>query len=267
MKSKRNASIVGLAIIAIIIVVVLVLVAKHRAEAPASSSVQSATSTATAAGNLVSIAPTDVSIAATTPLDTVTGSYPQFTQTDVAFNKKIADGITGDAADFTKNASADYQAHLATGGDEFQKEFASGNYYTFDVSYDVVQSNADYVSLIVREEGFTGGAHPFHNLFTFNYDVKNQKEVTLASLFPNDPNYLTTVSSESRAALTTKLTAAAEETTLDDNTKSMMMDGTDPTTPDNFDAFTFTGSTITVYFGEYQVAPYVYGEQSISLER
>ncbi len=223
--------------------------------------------------NAVGIAPTMVSIAEPSSIYAITGSYPQFTQADVDFNKKIADGINADVASFTTDASADYKAHLETGGNDFQKEFAKGEYYDFSVTTDVVQSNANFISVIIREEGFTGGAHGFHNLLTFNYDVKNQKEIDLSYFYPNDPNYLAEVSTAARTQLATKLAAAAEETTLDDNTESMMEQGTDPSDPDNFSMFTFTGNPstgsgqVTVYFGEYQVAPYVYGEQNVVIER
>ena len=268
MKTKHRVSIAGLVILAIIIVAVLVLVAKHRAEAPVTTAGSSAASATTAVpASLVSVPATDVSVVHDSYLASVSGSYPQFSQAGADFNKKISDAVNGDVAEFTKDASADYQAHLAMDGDSFKKQFANGGYYYLDIKYSVVQSNANYVSVIIREEGFTGGAHPYHNLFTFNYDVKNQREMALAALFPNDPNYLKTVSDDARISLTSTLATAADESSLDDNMKGMLDDGTDPATPDNFNAFTFTDGSITVYFGEYQVAPYVYGEQQVTIGR
>jgi hypothetical protein len=38
--------------------------------------------------------------------------------------------------------------------------------------------------------------------------------------------------------------------------------GTAPTL-ENYQVFTFTNDMLTIYFGEYQVAPYVYGPQKV----
>jgi hypothetical protein len=213
--------------------------------------------------SLVTVSPEIVPVNHDSYLSSVSGSYPQFNQADSSFNKKIADTVNKDITDFTSSASADYQTHMATGGDAFQKEFASGGYYFFNVNTTINQSNEKYISIVIREEGYTGGAHPFHTVATYNYDVKKHHEISLSDLFPMDSNYLKTVSSYARTDLTKQLTAASGEKKLDANMKSMLDDGTDSTKAENFQIFTFTDSAITLYFGEYQVAPYVFGEQSV----
>lgn len=218
----------------------------------------------------VSIAPTLVSVAHDSYLSSVSGSYPQFSQADSAFNKKIADAVAKDIAGFSADADADYRARLETGGDEFSKDFAKGGYYGLSVTADVVQSNSHFISLIIREEGFTGGAHGFHRLTTYNYDVQSRREINLSHFYPDDPDFLRKVSESARAGLAEKLAKDGGEASLDAAAMSMMKEGTDPANPDNFRNFTFTVEAmdeITVYFPEYQVAPYVYGEQSVRLER
>lgn len=218
----------------------------------------------------VSIAPSSVSVAHDSYLSSVSGSYPQFSQADSTFNGKIADAVAKDVAGFSADADADYRARLETGGDGFRKDFAKGGYYGLSVTSEVVQSNSHFISLIIREEGFTGGAHGFHRLTTYNYDVQNRREITLSHFYPNDPDYLRKVSESARAGLAEKLAKDGGEASLDAAARSVMDEGTDPADPENFKNFTFYTEAVdevTVYFPEYQVAPYVYGEQTIRLER
>jgi hypothetical protein len=52
----------------------------------------------------------------------------------------------------------------------------------------------------------------------------------------------------------------------DINLAQMIYSGTEPMI-ENFDVFTFTPENVTLYFDEYQVAPYVYGRQEIVIPR
>lgn len=196
----------------------------------------------------------------------ISGSYPKFSQADESFNKKISDTVMADISVFKENANDNYQARLQTGGDEFQKQFADSGQFTYQVTTEVVQSSNQYVSVLIRAGGFSGGAHGYENIFTFNYDVKNKKEITLADLFVGDKNYLKTISDIARKQLTEKLTKASEQSVLDENMTSMMLGGTDPAKPDNFKLFTIKNDVVTIYFSQYQVAPYVYGDQTIEMQ-
>ncbi len=197
----------------------------------------------------------------------ISGSYPKFSQADESFNKKISDTVMADISVFKENANDNYQARLQTGGDEFQKQFADSGQFTYQVTTEVIQSNNQYVSVLIRAGGFSGGAHGYENIFTFNYDVKNKKEITLADLFSNDKNYLKTISGVAQKQLVTKLTTASEQTVLDENMMSMLRDGTDPSKPENFLLFTISDDrVVTIYFSQYQVAPYVYGEQAVEIK-
>lgn len=214
---------------------------------------------------LVTKEPQMVSVAEDAYLFGIGGSYPQFAQADASFNKKIADTITAGVTDFKTSVNADYQARLATGGDAFQKEFAEGGMYAYEVITDVVQSNDSYISTVIHVEGYSGGAHGFHGVMTFNYDVKNKRELHIT-----DFGTLEDFSEFARNELKEKF---LKDGNYDANVESMMRSGTDPKNPENFQNFTFItvgdvedGSaedTVTLYFGEYQVAPYVYGEQMV----
>jgi hypothetical protein len=123
---------------------------------------------------------------------------------------------------------------------------------------DIVQSNDNYISVLVRQEGYAGGAHGYRVVTSFNYDVKNHKEFTLTDFMT-----LEKASEASRADLKPKF----EQEGNDEIFTTFTIDGTDPKKPENFSVFTFLNNSVTIYFGEYQVAPYAVGEQKVTLPR
>ena len=135
MKNKTLEAVIIVVVVAAVIVVLFI----WKKERVGSLSGNGATSTTHQTGALITKQATMVSVDRSEYLYSVSGLYPQFSQASSAFNKKIADAVTGDISDFVTNASDNYKARLDTGGDEFQKQFAEGNFYQFQVKTDVVQ--------------------------------------------------------------------------------------------------------------------------------
>jgi hypothetical protein len=184
----------------------------------------------------------------------VTGAYPQFAQVDAAFNAQIADTINEDLVNFKGMANDNYQARLETEGDTFQQQFARNGGFTYDLKTEVVQSNSHFVSVIIRRDTYVGGAHGASAIFVFNYDVAAKKTLSITDFMT-----LKEASDVSRASLRQIL---GEETY-----NGFAIEGTDPSKLENFQAFTFTDKDITIYFGDYQVAPYASGEQRVVISR
>ncbi|MEI8223597.1 MAG: DUF4163 domain-containing protein [bacterium] len=204
---------------------------------------------------LITQQPEMVSVAEDSYLLEITGGYPQFPQADDMFNKKIADAITAETGEFKKYASEDYQAQLTTdSGDLFQKRFEQGEMYTLSWNTEVIQSNDNYISVIIRQESYTGGAHGSRVARSFNYDVKQHKELILTDLMSYEK-----ASQVSRESFKKVFTENGDREVFE----SFALEGTDPKIPENFQVFTMTPDVITIYFNEYQVAPYVYGEQQV----
>jgi hypothetical protein len=135
----------------------------------------------------------------------------------------------------------------------------------FAVSYTVVQSNDAVISVLLHITGFTGGAHGYDTMLSFNYNVVAQKPVMLADVYADDPHYLIRVAAAAREALKKQL---SDDGTLDPVVASMIEDGTAPVL-DNFKTFTISqdasgGRSVTIYFAQYQVAPYVYGQPQVT---
>lgn len=187
--------------------------------------------------------------------------YPQFVGVSQEFNDSIKRAATLDIEDFKKGAIADRQARLdtATTPEERADILANPWQYGYQAEYTIIQNNDRYISVLMHQSGFNGGAHGYDVIHTFNYDRQAQKEMTLADFYPNDPNYLQSLSQISLVQLRTKL---GEDWYVDD----MAQEGTRPTI-ENFSQFTFTDDMITIHFQQYQVGPYAIGQQTVEIQR
>lgn len=199
---------------------------------------------------------------------TINVKYPYFPKASKEFNTQV-ETVLKKAIDDQKQSSEDnWKARYETrapGDDITAKPATDEDKWPFMADFTVAQSNDSYISFVEEYSGFSGGAHGYANKVSFAYDVKNNKILTLKDLFPNNPEYLKTVSEASRADLKKQYVVMndGEDTgTL----VSMIEDGTQPK-EENFSVFTFTPTTIRLYFGQYQVGPYVLGMPEVELAR
>lgn len=203
-----------------------------------------------------------VSVKENTKLYTVDAEYPQFAGVSGSFNKSIADFAEGNISDFKGASAENWQARQNTmPAGEPKQEFPDQPFY-FTLSWEPEQLNKTYVSFIARFAEYVGGANEIQNLKAFNYDLKNQKEVALADLFPGVPDYLDNISNIVRADLISELGAASDGHTPTE----MINQGTEPVL-ENFSNFVFNDQTVIFYFPKYQVAPGVFGEQNVPVQR
>lgn len=201
-------------------------------------------------------------------------TYPQFKNVGSDFNQKIADQVTAGIAQQKKDAGDNWQARYdtQTKGENIPKYPEEADKFYFNVSWKPVQENYKFISIILTVSAFEGGAHGYETLTSYNYNVVNKKEVALADLFPSDVKYLTTISNFSRKDLTTQfrkrleVKTKADEKNFQDSVIPMMIDGTTPDA-ENFSVFTFTPESATIYFNQYQVAPYSMGQSSVVISR
>jgi hypothetical protein len=201
-------------------------------------------------------------------------TYPQFKNADASFNKNIANLVTEAVASHRKDSEDNWKARYATRSttDKITEFPSEGEKFSLAVAWNVDQVNDKYISFLLVTEGFSGGAHGYRALTSFNYDVVHKKAVILKDLFPGDASYLKTVSDFARKDLEAQFRKNLNIKTADDekNFKGsilpMMREGTEPSV-DNFSVFTFTPSDVSIYFTEYQVAPYAMGESTVVIPR
>ena len=205
--------------------------------------------------------------------------YPSFKNAPADFNLEIENLVKTQVEDFKKNSADNWQARYDTQskGDNISKVPASDSEkFSFSSSFDVVQSNDFFISFILRYGGFNGGAHGFQNIVSYNYDLKNKKNIELVDLFSNKKDYLNYLSTESRIYLKNKFAVVSVEDKQNsdgnafkeyvDNMTSMIDGGTEPKL-ENFNTFTFTVNKVKIYFADYQVGPRAIGMPEFQLKR
>jgi Protein of unknown function (DUF3298)/Deacetylase PdaC len=200
-------------------------------------------------------------------------SYPQFKNAPESFNLKIEELVLGEAGLQRGYAEENWNARYDTSTDgSVPKLPKEDEKFSFTSSFKVIQANNNFISVLISISGYSGGAHGYQNLYTFNYDVKTGKEITLKDLFPNDSNYLKTISEFVRKDLEVQLKQRLEVKTVADKQNfqevilPMLRDGTTAVL-ENFSIFTFTPTSITIYFVEYQIGPYSIGESTVVIPR
>lgn len=200
-----------------------------------------------------------------TPYSRLRGEYPQFPVASDAFNGAIREFVREKAVAHASEAESNWKARVATSlpGDATPEFPPEGQTLDFSVRWSPEQVNDRYISFVMRYGGYTGGAHGYEEVRTFNYDIAARREMTLRDLFPNDPNYLTTIAEFSRVKLRDRLIESGG-TELADASSGMLEEGTQPT-EENFKNFVFTDNQIIFFFGQYQVAPYAAGEQTVTM--
>lgn len=205
---------------------------------------------------------------------TFTIVYPQFKNASGVFNQKIKSTIVSMADNHAKAAEANWQARLDTAipGEAIQEFPSEAEKFPLRLSWKPVQVNSNYISFTVLISAYAGGAHGYTNIISFNYDAESKGEITLKDLFPEDPNYLQTISSYTNQDLENqfreKLGVATEEDERNFKISiTPMLDEGTKAEPANFSVFTFTPEEVTFYFTEYQVAPYAMGSSVVSMPR
>lgn len=194
----------------------------------------------------------------------ITGSYPQIAGV-AQLNQEIEEQAYLAINDFKNVTTENWQA---------RKEFASpeenlGEFpeapFQMQISFDVAQNSSDLVSLVLRWGGYTGGAHGYQDLKTFNYNLKNNEGVTLAGLFNEKQDYLETVSAFAISDLTRQIKEITGEPESELEASIMMIKSGAGPKLENFENFTIKDNVITFYFPPYQVAPYALGEMKVEM--
>ncbi len=189
-----------------------------------------------------------------TSTPSISYEYPQFPSLPTDLNEAISSSTLSRVAEFKGDVTDNYAARNATA---IKAEAGIPlNVYSFISSWQPAQINSRFISLIIRYDSYTGGANGNQDLQTFNYDVANNRMVTLADLFTDMPDYLAYISTTTRE----QLRRSEAEASPGYVPGQMFLDGTGPTLG-NFTNFTFTDNIVTFYFPKYGVAPGSFGEQ------
>lgn len=192
------------------------------------------------------------SIVSNTKYSEIDIRYPVFSGQDVV-NKRIENIVIERKNLFEKNAELNWKELNAMVKNSGMTEDIPP--LDFNVSYETASNNANYISVLLKIYSFEGGAHGYTNLVSVNYDKKQKKFISIPDI---DGYSYENVSEICRADLKKQLAKDLDVTWIDE--------GAAPTA-DNFNVFTYDGKTLTAYFEQYQVAPYAYGIQAVSIRK
>lgn len=192
------------------------------------------------------------SIVSSTKYSKIDIHYPVFSGQDTV-NKRIENIVMERKNLFETNAETNWKELDAMVKNSDTKEDVPP--LDFNVSYVTASNNANYISVLLKIYSFEGGAHGYTNLVSVNYDKKQKKFISIPDI---DGYSYESVSEICKANLKKQLAKDLDATWIDD--------GAAPTA-DNLNIFTYDGKTLTVYFEQYQVAPYAYGIQAVSIRK
>ncbi len=131
------------------------------------------------------------------------------------------------------------------------------NYYFLYIDYKEYKYK-DYISLVFNISYFTGGAHPNYEIKTINYNIKNNNFITITNLINKDKNILNKLSTYSRKYFNNN--SLFKEKIVND----MMLEGTIGA-KENYQRFNLSNDGLIIHFERYQIAPYYYGDYSITI--
>lgn len=187
--------------------------------------------------------------------------YPQFININSVFNKKISDLITDEIEAFKKDSKDNYEARRATATPENPLPENPDQPFDFIGIWIPNQLNNNYISFVINLYYFVGGAHGVTEVYTFNYDVKNEKEITIMDFLNSSRQAFDNLATLSRQQVISQLQSSGMQ--VDDFLKQMIEEGTKPTL-DNYKNFNFNYNSLTIYFQQYQVAPGVAGPITVT---
>ncbi len=174
------------------------------------------------------------------------GNNPNFEKFNVAARAAVAKKVAGFKKDMTPEAGENTE--------ETRPEDSMGSDLT--ISYTVVLAQDDLVSVDFEVSSyFQGAAHPNSYSETFNYDLKNGRQLKLADLFKPGTKYLQAIANYCIADL--KKQATEKGLTSEDIEKGAAAKA------DNYQGWTITKRGLGIYFDPYQVGPYAAGTQFV----
>ncbi|GEM_PF-866460 len=173
-------------------------------------------------------------------------AYPEFTGMP-ELNASIRATFADAASEFKAQAQKD-QGALADAG-------LSGS--EFYVTTEKIYDGESYISVLISIYCYAGGAHGSTIYSTVTWNNTDNRQETICGI---SGLTLQELSAYCRDSLTQSLGGGS----LSAERLRWIQDGTEPV-ESNFSAFTADGGTVTIYFQQYQVAPYSEGIPEVTL--
>jgi hypothetical protein len=172
-------------------------------------------------------------------------------------------GIESDINEALSAYSERKVENFKTGIEDVTTDQAMPSTSNFTMTYEPVALNKDLASFVFTISRYqAGAAHPLTIKEGFTYDFEREIPMNLNDLMDEYDMTLEDIAQTSREKLAERY---KENDMYDESMQDWINDGTQAKR-ENFDAFTYDGGTLTIYFQPYQVAPYAAGIQSVEIE-
>lgn len=129
---------------------------------------------------------------------------------------------------------------------------------TLDTNFKIYNQTKNIISIrFDNYKYYYGAAHPNTDFKVLNYDLKQNKLLTLNNLFKANTNYLQVLAEFSRKSLTDKFAK------LDANNPVELQEAGLAPEFENYQVWNITPEGLLITFPAYQVAAYVFGPQEV----
>lgn len=193
--------------------------------------------------------------------------YPVFKNVAPEFNNKIFSQIEAAINEHKELSEENWKARFetATKDDPISEKPTKDEKFILAITFKEKQVNSEFISGFLDFSGYTGGAHGYQNFVALNYDIKNKKEISFSDYLINTKRSFTEVQNIAREELVSKYASSTskDEKEYNESIKQSIFDGTSKIS--DFETYTFTKNGATIYFGQYQVGPYVIGIPEVEI--
>ena len=198
---------------------------------------------------------------------TIDAEYPIFKNVEENFNKKIKDLILKLINDHKKESETnyleilDYQNKNPQDLESVKRPYLpeSKDKFPFYSKIEIYNIDKNYISFALRYGAFTGGANGYEKINTYNYDLKNKKEIDILNYFKNQNLNFQDIQKYTIKDLENNFLKTEEEN--DENyiksIKEYIKEGTKNIS--DFSNFVFNENSLKFYFLQYQVGPRTFG--------
>lgn len=173
---------------------------------------------------------------------------------NAAIDRLLAGWANGMVAEFENSANQD----LASFKEDNNGEIPPWMPYSLYLSFDAPRNDSEMLVLDFDKSIFTGGAHPNHDIDTFNFMMPEAWQVYLPEIFNGRPA-LEKISALAIADLERQMSGPDSMTDPD-----WLRSGAGPMWS-NFQDFLLLRDTLVIRFPPYQVAAYAAGDQKVEI--
>ena len=173
-------------------------------------------------------------------------TYPSITGSG---NKEIQDSFNNGAKKIVDDEIKSFNKLAGEFGNEGNKNTANNS---LELDYQITGQNSNFISIKFIGYLYGGGAHGSNINISYNFDLRTGQEIKLADLFRPDSNYLNAISDYTINELKSRNLGDSKQ----------IEEGASPKA-ENFKTVNISDTGLLFTFEDYQVAPYVVGQQTV----